>query len=103
MKILSISQSDLDGGAARAAHRVASKLIDMDVDLKMRVMRKLGKDDWVLGPANPFQSLAARLLPRLDLNARQINGVNPRYSWSLNLLPNPLLNKNFVNGFDLIH
>lgn len=103
MKILSISQSDLDGGAARAAHRVASELIDMDVDLKMRVMRKLGKDDWVLGPANPFQSFVARLLPRLDLKAKQRAGINPRYSWSLNRFPNPLLSKNFVNGFDAIH
>jgi glycosyltransferase involved in cell wall biosynthesis len=103
MKILSISQSDLDGGAARAAHRVASKLIDMDVDLKMRVMRKLGKDDWVLGPANLYQSFVARLLPRLDLKARQSAGINPRYSWSLNRFPNPLLSKNFVNGFDVIH
>jgi glycosyltransferase involved in cell wall biosynthesis len=103
MKILSISQSDLDGGAARAAHRVASELIDMDVDLKMRVMRKLGKDDWVLGPANPYQSLVARLLPRMDLKARQSAGINPRYSWSLNRFANPLLNRNFVNGFDAIH
>ncbi len=103
MKILSISQSDLDGGAARAAHRVASQLIDMDIDLKMRVMRKLGKDEWVLGPANPFQSLVARLLPRLDLKAKQRAGVNPRYSWSLNRFPNPLLNRDFVNGFDAIH
>ncbi|MGB8410931.1 MAG: glycosyltransferase, partial [Gallionella sp.] len=103
MKILSISQSDLDGGAARAAHRVASEMIDMDVDLKMRVMRKLGKDDWVLGPSNPFQSFVARLLPRLDLNAKQGAGVNPRYSWSLNRFPNPLLNSDFVNSFDAIH
>lgn len=103
MKILSISQSDLDGGAARAAHRVASELIDMDVGLKMRVMRKMGKDEWVLGPANLYQSLVARLLPRLDLKAKQRAGVNPRYSWSLNRYPNPLLNKDFVNGFDAIH
>lgn len=103
MKILSISQSDLDGGAARAAHRVASKLIEMDVALKMQVMRKLGKDGWVLGPENLYQSFVARLLPRLDLKTKQIVGVDPRYSWSLNLFPNPLLSKEFVNGFDVIH
>lgn len=103
MKILSINQSDSDGGAARAARRVASKLIEMDVDLKMQVMRKLGKDEWVLGPENNYQSFVARLLPRLDLIAKQIIGVNPLYPWSLNLFPNPLLNKDFVNSFDVIH
>lgn len=55
MKILSINQSDFDGGAARAAHRVASKLIEMGVDLKMQVMRKPGKDEWVLGSENNYR------------------------------------------------
>jgi len=103
MKILYISQSDLDGGAARAAHRVASKLVEMDVNLKMQVMKKLGNDEWVSGPGNEYQSFVSRLLPRLDLMAKQFAGVNTRYSWSLNLFPNPLLNKEFVNSFDVIH
>jgi glycosyltransferase involved in cell wall biosynthesis len=103
MKIIYINQSDIDGGAARAAHRVASKLVEMDVDLKMQVMRKLGKDEWVIGPRNIFLLVVSRLLPRLDLIAKRIMGVNPRYPWSLNLIPNFLLSKNFVNSFDVIH
>lgn len=103
MKILSISQSDHDGGAARAAYRVASKLIAMNVDLKMQVMKKFGKDEWVLGPNNSYQSLVSRLLPLLDLKAKQFMDVNPQHSWSMNLFPNPLLKKNFINSFDVIH
>lgn len=103
MKILSINQSDIDGGAARAAHRVASKLIEMDVDLKMQVMRKLGTDEWVVGPQNILQAIVSRLLPRLDLIIKRITGVHRHCSWSLNLLPNPLLSKSFVNSFDVIH
>ena len=103
MKILYINQSDIDGGAARAAHRVASKLIEMDVDLKMQVMRKLGKDEWVVGPLNILQIVASRLLPRLDLIAKRIMGVHRHCSWSLNLFPNPFLSKSFANSFDVIH
>lgn len=103
MKVLFISQSDIDGGAARAAHRVASKLVEMDVDLKMQVMRKLGKDEWVMGPRNIFLLVVSRLLPRLELIAKRIIGVNSHYPWSLNLIPNFLLSKNFVNSFNVIH
>ncbi len=103
MKILQINQSDLDGGAARAAYRVASKLVEMEVDLKMQVMRKLGDDGWVAGPGNNYQAFVSRLLPRMDLMAKQFIGIDSRYSWSLNLFPNPLLNKDYISGFDVIH
>ena len=103
MKILFINQSDVSGGAARAAYRIASKLINDDVDLTMQVMRKLGKDKWVLGPKGIFNVFLSRLLPRLDLLIKKIFGVNKDFSWSLNFLPNPMMDKSFVNSFDLIH
>lgn len=103
MRVLSVNQSDIDGGAARAAHRLASKLTSMGVDLKMQVMRKLGKDEWVLGPRNFIQAIVSRLLPRLDLITKRIVGVHRHNSWSLNIFPNLLLNKDFSNSFDVIH
>ncbi len=103
MKVLFINQSDIDGGAARAAHRVASKLVEMDVDLKMQVMRKLGKDEWVIGPRNIFLLVVSRSLPRLDWISKSIVGVKKQFSWSLNLFPNFLLNKRFFNSMDVVH
>jgi glycosyltransferase involved in cell wall biosynthesis len=103
VKILFINQTDIDGGAARAAHRLGAKLIEMDIDLKMQVMRKLGKDEWVLGPKNIVLYLVSRLYPRLELMAKKFLGINSSYPWSINLFPNPLLNSEFVNSFDVIH
>jgi glycosyltransferase involved in cell wall biosynthesis len=103
LKVLFINQSDIDGGAARAAHRVASKLVEMDVDLKMQVMRKLGKDEWVIGPRNIFLLVVSRSLPRLDWISKSIVGVKKQFSWSLNLFPNFLLNKRFFNSMDVVH
>jgi glycosyltransferase involved in cell wall biosynthesis len=103
VKILFINQSDIDGGAARAAHRLSSQLIEMGVDVKMQVMRKLGHDNWVLGPQTIFDFFISRLLPRFELLAEQMIGINPEFPWSLNLFNNPLLDNNFINSFDVIH
>lgn len=103
MKVLSINQSDIDGGAARATNRVASKLLEMNVDIKVLVMRKLGRSEWVIGPKNVPEVIISRLLPRLDLIMKRILGVFTHYSWSLNLFPNFLLKKEFINSFDVIH
>ena len=103
MRILSVNQSDIDGGAARASHRLASKLLNMNCDLKMLVMRKLGKDEWVLAPRGFQQMFVSRLLPRLDLITKRIVGVHRDNSWSLNLFPNYLMNTSFANSFDVIH
>lgn len=103
MKILFINQSDIDGGAARAAHRLSSQLIEMGIDVKMQVMRKLGYDKWVLGPQSIFEFFISRLLPRLDWISKSIFGVKKQFPWSLNLFPNFLLNRRFFNSMDVVH
>jgi glycosyltransferase involved in cell wall biosynthesis len=103
MRILVINQSDVDGGAARATYRLASKFFEMGFDIKMLVMRKLGNDAWVLGPLNFTLNIISRLFPRIELLAQKLVGINTHFSWSVNLFNNPLLDKNFVNSFDVIH
>lgn len=103
MKILFINQSDIDGGAARSAYRLSSQLIEMGVDVKMQVMRKLGCDKWVLGPHTIFHFFISRLLPRLDWISKCIFGVKKQFSWSLNIFPNFLLSKRLFNSMDVVH
>ena len=103
MKILFINQSDIDGGAARAAHRLARQFVEMGHDVTMQVMRKLGNDSWVLGPGGFFLYVISRLFPRVELIIKRLIGVNMVFPWSLNLFANPILDEKFVNEFDVIH
>jgi len=103
LKILSVSQADIDGGAARAAHRVAAQMVTMGVDLRMQVMRKLGQDPWVVGANSLSGIMLSRLLPRAELLAKKMAGVVDGFPWSLNAFPNPMLDEAFINGFDGIH
>ena len=97
MKILFINQSDIVGGAARAAHRLATNLYEKSPTIRLLVMRKLGNNQWVVGPRSILHHFLSRILPRVDLILKQILGVNKVYSWSLNLAPNLMLDKNFIN------
>jgi len=58
MKILHISESDLDGGASRAAWRIHNALNESGHDSVMRVCRKLSDSNLVVGQVGPFQQIA---------------------------------------------
>lgn len=65
MKILHVNQSDLCGGAARAAYRIHSALCRNGLDSWMGVNRKVS-DDWkVFGPRSRFEKALIRLRPAI--------------------------------------
>ena len=65
MKTLHISTSDLDGGAARAAHRLHRALIDANFDSQMLVRAKSSRDKTVIA----HKPIIAQLGSKLDEQA----------------------------------
>ena len=66
MKILSLSTSDLNGGAPRAAYRLHQGLIEAGVDSQMLVQQKLGDEATVIGARNKITRGLAVTRPTLD-------------------------------------
>ncbi len=66
MKILIVSYSDINGGAARAAYRLHQSLLKQGVDSKMLVQDKGGDDYTVIGPDSNFLKLLAKVRPTVD-------------------------------------
>ena len=66
MKILIVSYSDINGGAARAAYRLHQSLLRQGVDSKMLVQDKRGDDCTVIGPDSNFLKLLAKIRPVVD-------------------------------------
>ncbi|MBV1905431.1 MAG: glycosyltransferase family 4 protein [Pseudomonadales bacterium] len=65
MKVFQISQSDISGGAARAAYRIHHALRDLDLNSKMIVERATAGDWTVTAPQKIWprtKSMASRLL-----------------------------------------
>jgi glycosyltransferase involved in cell wall biosynthesis len=67
MKILIVNTSDINGGAARAAYRLHSALLDNDIDSQMLVQAK-SSDDFtvILASDSKIQKGLAKLRPTLD-------------------------------------
>ena len=65
MRVLQVSESDNIGGAAIAATRLNSLLIDNGVESSLVVQRKKSIFSDILGPVNLFDKLYAKIVPHL--------------------------------------
>ena len=79
LRVLHVNASDLDGGAARAAHRIHSALRAIGVDSKLLVVSRREASANVLQPQSPGQRAMHRLrqLASNELMARQLTPTNP--------------------------
>ena len=109
MKVLHICTSDHVGGAARAAYRLHSGLVELGVDSSMLVYYKQGNDKHIYTLTEPLDRLIRRIVPRIEQRIarkriRQENGL-----FSTSILPSrvrrlireckpDILNLHWVNG-----
>ncbi|HLP97564.1 MAG TPA: glycosyltransferase [Sideroxyarcus sp.] len=104
LQILTLNWSDIDGGAARASHRVASQLVELGVPLRMRVMRKFGNDPWVTGAEGLLEQIWARVLTRAERGVVRLSGVKDKgLTWSFNSLPNFMFPQSMYEAASVVH
>ncbi|WP_043114930.1 glycosyltransferase [Solimonas soli] len=90
MKVLHVSHFDVQGGAARAAHRLHAGLRKIGIDSQMLVVRKRSQDEHVHAPLHGIRKLPSRAYGWVEdrLSALQKDGNRIRHS--LNLAPSGL-------------
>jgi glycosyltransferase involved in cell wall biosynthesis len=66
MKILIVSTSDVEGGAARAAYRLHKSLLAQDIDSKMLVQSKSSDDYTVIGEKSKIEKGINKIRPTID-------------------------------------
>ncbi|CAN5194763.1 glycosyltransferase family 4 protein [soil metagenome] len=66
MKVLIVNSSDLEGGAARAAHRLYTGLRSSGIDAEMLVLQKKSNDSNIIGPQGKLSKAFSFLRPSLD-------------------------------------
>ena len=67
MKVLSVSYSDLEGGAARAAYRLHHALLKEGIDSQMLVQKKSSDEYTIVGPTSNLQNAFVALGASVDL------------------------------------
>lgn len=85
MKILLLSTTDIEGGAARATYRLHRGLQQMGISSQMLVQRKFSDDSTVFGPTSKIAKGFSRIQPTLDslplLSYRQREQTNFSCQW----------------------
>lgn len=68
LKILIVNESDINGGASRAAYRLHRSLLEQNVESQMLVQKKSSDDYTVIGPETKTQQtmLALKIREKLD-------------------------------------
>lgn len=104
MKVLLLNTSDIDGGAARAAHRLHQGLLGLGVDSRMLVQSKTGDDPNVLEPSGTTAKALSRLRPRIDsLPLRTFTPVDKYRPFSTSWLPERLAARVKSLAPDIVH
>ena len=87
MKVLMLSTSDIEGGAARASYRLHQGLQKAGVDSQILVRTQLSDDPSVIGTNNKIQEQLAHLRTTLDNLPLQANRRRNRNLFSLQWFP----------------
>lgn len=102
MKILHISFSDSQGGAAIASYRIHSSLLKKNINSEMLVVKKNTKDPSVHSLSRN-QAFLVRLLNKISRVLLRFLRTNNYNLHSLNIFPSSILNKiNKINP-DIVH
>lgn len=104
MKVLFLSTSDIQGGAARAAHRLYQGLLSIGVNVKVLVQSKSIDDPRIIAPSGKIAKGLAALRPTLDLLPLYLTGEQSS-AFATSWLQNPVYVREEVNEFspDIIH
>lgn len=103
MKVLLINNSDLSGGAARAAYRLHQGLQQLSVDSQMLVQQKLSHDRSVFAPTSRLESSIGNSRIAVDALPLKFYPQREHSTYSLQWLPERTLAKINRQTPDLIN
>ena len=104
MKIIHLNQSDINGGASRAAYRIHQSLLKEGVNSEMWVNKIFSNDHTVKGPLTKIEKLLVNLNPHLINNTllKMLKTKN-KILHSLSVLPSMWVKRINESDADIIH
>ena len=103
MKILHLSNSDLDGGGSVVTYRLHEALIKKKIDSKILVNNKISKNEKVISQRSTLENCKNQIKNSLVFRLRKFLKVNHPGTISLNFFPSKILEymKNIPS--DIVH
>ena len=103
MKVIHLSHSDINGGAARAAYRIHHALRQSGVDSRMWV-NSVNSDDWTVeGPESKFERALAKIRLAIGQIPRRLLKTENLIMHSSSCLPSSWVKKINNSDADVVH
>ena len=103
MKVLHLSTTDIQGGAARGAFWLHKALQEQGVESSMFVDRKYSDDDTVVSATGVLAGMSRRVRARLDRAPLARYHLTQESFWSIGWVPHPI--KHYIDRIapDIVH
>lgn len=103
MKIFHLSNSDISGGAARAARRIHKALLEKGVKSQMLVNKKISRDENIFGPHNFVEKILVDLRPYISKFFIKFFKMHKDIPYSISLFSSPWIDRINKSDADLVH
>ena len=103
MKIFHLSNSDIRGGAARAANRLHQALLEKGLKSQMLVNKKFSKDETIFGPFNLSEKLFIHLRPRISNLLIKLFKTHNDITHSISIFQSPWIDYINKSDVDVVH
>ena len=103
MKILHLSNSDLNGGAAIATYRLHKALLNSSTNSMMLVNDKKSQEKTVISKHSSLDAITTTIKNRLIFRLRKILKIKHQGAISLNYFPSNILKKIKTIDHDVVH
>ena len=103
MKIFHLSNSDIRGGAARAAKRLHQALLETGLKSQMLVNKKFSKDKTIFGPLNFSEKLFIQLRPRISNLLIKLFNTHNDITHSISIFQSPWIDYINKSDVDIVH
>lgn len=102
MKVLYISTSDIDGGAAIGAYRLHRGFLQNGIESTLLVNKKLSDDFTVIGPQTRFRKALNLFKPYLGKAILSLQKTPNAFLHTINLIPSGLVSRINQSDADLV-
>ena len=103
MKIIHLSNSDIGGGASRAANRIHKALIKKSFESRMFVNKKTSEDDSIIEPLGKIEKMLIQLRLRIANVFIKLMGTKNSIAHSISFLPSQWVKRINDSDTDIVH
>ena len=103
MKIIHLSNSDIGGGASRAANRIHKALIKKGFESRMFVNEKISEENTVIEPYSKIEKIMVKLRPRIANIFIKLMRTDNSITHSISFLPSQWVKRINDSDADIVH